>query len=128
MRCTAAVIPAVERGLTRARDRERTVRYVLGDRGASGGEHAVAQLYRGDQIGVAADEAVVADDGLVLDVAVIVDDNRAAAEVYALADRCVADVGQVRNLGAVADGGLFQLHEVANAAATAGGYRRTGRP
>lgn len=44
MRCTAAVIPAVERGLTRARDRERTVRYVLGDRGAGRGEHAVAQL------------------------------------------------------------------------------------
>ena len=51
MRCTAAVIPAVERGLTRARDRERTVRYVLGDGGACRGEHAVAQLYRGDQIG-----------------------------------------------------------------------------
>ena len=119
MRCTAAVIPAVERGLTRARDRERTVRYVLGDRGAGRGEHAVAQLDRGDQIGVAADEAVVADDGLVLDIAVVVDDHRAAAEVNALADRRVADIGQMRDLGAVADRRFFQLNEVADAAAVA---------
>ena len=50
-------------------------------------------------------------------IAVVVDNDRAAAEVDALTDGRIADIGQVRNLGAVADGGLLQLYEVADAAA-----------
>ena len=50
-------------------------------------------------------------------IAVVVDNDRAAAEVDALTDGRVTDIGQVRNLGAVADGGLLQLYEVADAAA-----------
>lgn len=62
-------------------------------------------------------EAVVTDLGAVLVIAVVVDNDRAAAEVDALTDGRVTDIGQVRNLGAVADGGLLQLYKVADAAA-----------
>ena len=50
-------------------------------------------------------------------VAVVVDHNRAAAEVDPLTDGRVADIGQMGYLGAVADRGLLQLNKVADAAA-----------
>lgn len=96
---------------------QRTGRNVLGDSRTGSRKRTVAQLDRRNEVGIAADEAVVTDLGAVLVIAVVVDNDRAAAEVDALADGRIADIGQVRNLGAVADGGLLQLYEVADAAA-----------
>ena len=115
MRSAASVVPAFDIGLARTRDSQRAVRHILGDRRARCGEYAVAQRNRRDQIGVAADEAIVPDDGLALHIAIIVDNHRAAAKVYTFAHFGIADVGQMADLGTVADGRLFQLDEVADA-------------
>ena len=113
----AAVVPALKIGLAGTCNAQRTGRNVLGDSRTGSRKRTVAQLDRRNEVGIAADEAVVTDLGAVLVIAVVVDNDRAAAEVDALADGRVADIGQVRNLGAVADGGLLQLYEVADAAA-----------
>ena len=113
----AAVVPALKIGLAGTRNAQRTGRNVLGDSRTGSRKRTVTQLDRRNEVGVAADEAVVTDLGAVLVIAVVVDNDRAAAEVDALADGRVTDIGQVRNLGAVADGGLLQLYEVADAAA-----------
>src|SRR5699024_12022330 len=55
--------------------------YVLSDGGAGGGVGAIPNVDGGDQIGVAADKAVVPNGGAVLPVAVVVDQHRAAAKV-----------------------------------------------
>ena len=119
-------------GLAGTCNAQRTGRNVLGDSRTGSRKRTVAQLDRRNEVGIAADEAVVTDLGAVLVIAVVVDNDRAAAEVDALADGCIADIGQVRNLGAVADGGLLQLYKVADAAPSptrsAGGYRQTDRP
>ena len=86
MHPAAAVVPAFLVVLTDTCHAECAVRYIAGDGCSGSGEHALAQLQRSDQIGIAADEAVITDGGLALDIAVIIDHNRAAAEVDALAD------------------------------------------
>ena len=115
MRSAASVVPAFDIGLARTRDSQRAVRHVLGDRRARCGEYAVAQRNRRDQIGVAADEAIVPDDGLALHIAIIVDNHRTAAKVYTLSHLGVADVGQMADLGSVADDRLFQFDKITNA-------------
>lgn len=97
----AAVIPALKIGLAGTCNAQRTGRNVLGDSRTGSRKRTVAQLDRRNEVGIAADEAVVTDLGAVLVIAVVVDNDRAAAEVDALADGRVADIGQVRNLGAV---------------------------
>ena len=109
VRGAAAVVPALKIGLAGTCNAQRTGRNILGDSRTGSRKRTVAQLDRRNEVGIAADEAVVTDLGAVLVIAVVVDNDRAAAEVDALADGRVADIGQVRNLGAVADGGLLQL-------------------
>ena len=92
MHATAAVIPAFFVFLPCTGNCHRTVRHVLSNRCACGGQYAVAKLNRRHQIGVAANEAVITDDSLALGIPVVVDDNRAAAEVYALTDLGIAVV------------------------------------
>ena len=88
---------------------------VVRDGGAGGNIRAVADRDRRDEVCVAADEGVVADGGTVLFRAVIVDRDRAAAKVAVLADVAVANIGEVRNLRAVGDRGIFDLDEIAHA-------------
>ena len=59
-------------------------------------------------------KAPVADDRLVLVHAVVVARDGARAEVHVGAQRGVADVGEMRHLGAAADLRLLQLDEVAD--------------
>ena len=91
----------------------------FGDDRSGRGVGAVADRHRRDQAVVAAHADVVADRGAVLVRPVVVDDDRARADVAALADRGVADVGQVRHLGAVADLGVLDLDVGADLAAGA---------
>ena len=57
---------------------------------------------------------VGADDGAVLVGAVVVGSDAAGAEVDALADRGVAQVGQVVGLGTARQGAVLDLDEVAD--------------
>ena len=57
---------------------------------------------------------MAADDGAVLGHAVVVGEDRAGADVGALTDLGVTDVGQVRHLGAVGDRRVLGLHERAD--------------
>ena len=84
----------------RARHRQLAGRRVLADRRAAADRRAVADRHRRDQHAVAADVHVVADHGAVLVGAVVVGGDAAGAVVDALADRRVAEVGQVVGLGA----------------------------
>src|SRR5699024_3536 len=73
---------------------------------------ALAHRHRRHQIGVAADEGVVPDGATVLLHAVVVGGDGAAAEVDPAAHVAVPHIGQVGDLGAVADDGVLHLHEV----------------
>ena len=66
----AAVVPALEVGLTGARNAQRTGRNVLGYSRTGSRKRTVAQLDRRNEVGVAADEAVVTDLSAVLVIAV----------------------------------------------------------
>ncbi len=109
---TAAVIPALIYRLAGACNGKCAIRHILGHRSPSGSKDAVPQADRGNEVGIAADEAVITNHGLVFVVAVIIDNNRSAAEIDSLADLCVADIGEVRYLGAVSNFSLFEFDKV----------------
>ena len=108
--------PALEVALRGAADGQRAGRHVAAYDGAAGGARAVADLDRCDEGVVGAGLGVAPDDGAVLGHAVVVGEDRAGPDVGALADLGVADVGQVRHLGAVADRGVLGLDERADLA------------
>ena len=88
------------------------IRHVLGDGRTCGGICTLTQFHRSNQIGVAADKAVVADDTALLFQTVIVYCNGTAAEVYLLAHIAVAHIGEVCDGGLLAYGGVLDLYEV----------------
>jgi hypothetical protein len=102
--------PALKVGLAVAGDAQRLGRHILGDGAACGGVSAVAYLDRGYKVGVAANEAVIADLGAELILAVVVAGDGAAAEVAVLAHVTIADVGQVAHGVAPGKVGVFGLH------------------
>ena len=129
----AAVVPALKIGLAGTRNAQRTGRNVLGDSRTGSRKRTVTQLDRRNEVGVAADEAIVTDLGAVLVIAVVVDNDRAAAEVDALTDGRVADIGQVRKpwfrcrwwtSSALQSRRCGSRHRPRSA----GGYRQTDRP
>ena len=87
--------PALKVGLALPGDAQRLGGHILGDGAAGGGVGTVAYLDRSHKVGVAANEAVIADLGAELILAVVVAGDGAAAEVAVLAHIAVADVGQV---------------------------------
>lgn len=101
--------PAVEVGLTLPGDAKSLRGDVLGDGAAGGGVGPVADGDGGDKVGVAADEAVVADLSAELVLAVVVAGDGAAAEVAVLAHVAVADVGQVADGVAPGKVGVLRL-------------------
>ena len=98
--------PAVEVGLTLPGDAKSLRGNVLGDGAAGGGVGPVADGDGGDKVGVAADEAVVADLSAEL---VVVAGDGAAAEITVLAYIAVADVGQVADGVAPGKVGVLRL-------------------
>ena len=102
--------PAVQIGLALPGDAQCLCGHILGDGAASGGVGAIAHLDRSHKVGVAADEAVIADLGAELILAVVVAGDGAAAEVAVLAHIAVADVGQVAHGVAAGKVGVLGLH------------------
>ena len=105
--------------LSAARDAQRAGRHVLGDRRSGRHVGARADRHRRDELRVAADEDAVLDHRRVLVDPVVVARDRARADVHLLADRRVAEVGQVAGLRPAPEPGLLQLDEVADARARA---------
>lgn len=88
-------------------DGQGVFRNLLGN-GAAGTDVGVGLYgYRSNQIGVAADKGIVADDGAMLFLAVVVDSDAATAHINTAADITVTDIRQMRQLGACADVGVF---------------------
>ena len=81
--------PALQIGLALPGDAQRLCGHVLGDGAAGGGVGPVADGDGGDKVGVAADEAVVADLSAELVLAVVVAGDGAAAEITVLAYICL---------------------------------------
>ena len=96
-----------------------SARDVLGDRRPGRHVRALADGHRRDELRVAADEDVVLDHRRVLPNPVVIAGNRAGADVHLLADRRVAQVGQVVGLRPAPEPRLLQLDEVADARARA---------
>src|SRR3954467_1784169 len=101
--------PAVDVALLAGTDCEGARRHVLADGRAGSHVRVPRHRDRRDELRVAADERAVLDDGLVLAGAVVVAGDRAGADVHLLADRRVAEVGQVFRLRSLAEHGLLQL-------------------
>ena len=74
-------------------------RHILGDGGAGRNVGALAHRHRGDQVGVAADEGVVADGTAELLEPVVIGGDSAAAEVDALAYIGVAHISEMGHFG-----------------------------
>ena len=102
--------PALKVGLAFPGDAQRLGRHILGDGAACGGVSAIAHLDWGHKVGVAANEAVIADLGAELILAVVVAGDGAATEVAVLAHIAVADVGQVAHGVAPGKVGVLGLH------------------
>src|SRR4051794_5035372 len=94
--------------------RERALGHVALDHCTGASVGAVADFYRCDQHRVNADPDVAADRSPVLAETVVVGGDRAGAEVAAGADLGVADVGEMRDLGALPDLRVLYLDEGAD--------------
>ena len=88
-------------------DIERVDLHILCHRTARCDIRAVSDLYRRNQIAVAADKDIVADLRAIFVRAVIIDKDYAAAQIYTAADIRITDIGQVRGLRAVSEAGVF---------------------
>ena len=102
--------PALDVGLAAPLDGQGPRGHILGDGAAGGGVGAVPHRDGGDEVGVAADEAVVPDGGAVFGLAVVVAGDGAAAEVAVFAHVAVPDVGQVADGVAPGQVGVLGLH------------------
>ena len=88
--------------------------YFLGDGAACADIGVGLNSYGRYQIGVAAHKGIVADDGAMLFLAIVVNSDAAAAHVNAAADIAVANVGEVGQLSAFAHIGVLNFHIVTN--------------
>ena len=105
--------PALFVDLPRARDAQGIGRDVVGDGGACGRVAVIAHLHGGDQVGVAADEGMVADHRAMFFFARVIYRYAAAAEIYVFPDVRVADIGEVGDLRPLADLGIFHFDKIA---------------
>ena len=90
------------------------LRHLFGNGGACAYISTFADGNRRNKVAVAADKSVVANSGAVFFLAVIVNHNAAAANIYAAADIGIANIGKMRQLGAVADMRIFNFNKVAD--------------
>src|SRR5690606_25152001 len=88
-------LPAVDGGLAPTRDGEFVGRGVFRDHAAGADGRALADLHRGHQRTVGADEGTVADGGGGFVHAVVVAGDGAGADVHLRAHQRVADIAQV---------------------------------
>ncbi len=96
-----------------ASDDEIVFKNVFGNRRACAN---IAVAFDGngrDDVAVAADKAVVANDRFMFFLAVVIDEDRSATDITVFPKLAVAHVRKVGNLGVFADGGVFYLYEIA---------------
>src|SRR3954447_17531340 len=106
--------PALDVPLLAGADRERARWNVLAHRRAGAHVGILADRHRRDELRVRADESAVLDGRPMLVRAVVVAGDGAGADVAALADHRVAQVGEVIRLAALPERRVLQLHEVAD--------------
>src|ERR671925_1093455 len=103
--------------LLRSGDGERSRRDVFSDRGSGCDPSMVPNLHGRNEDIVAAGVDIAADHGSLLLVVLlgpVVGRDRTGADVRALADVRIADVGEVRNLDPFAERRVLDLHEGAH--------------
>ena len=102
--------PALYDALLGALESKRAIRDILGN-GSAGACYGVGSDINGSHHhSIGTDEGSVANGGRIFMFAIVIACDRAGAHVHALAHGGVTDIGEVRNLGAAADGGLLDLH------------------
>src|SRR5205823_7612673 len=106
--------PAGDPFLFGAFDRETVGLDIARDHRSRPDDSAVANSHRRHQRRVRADERAGADHRPIFAEPIIIAGDRAGADVRPRADRGIADVGQVIDLGALTDFGLFQFNEIAD--------------
>ena len=93
--------------------RKSTVGHIACDSGACACVCAVSYFNGCNEIGVAADECIVADSCAVFFLAVIINGDNAAAEVYSASHIAVTHISEVRHSGILTDNGVLDLNEIA---------------
>src|SRR5581483_7793876 len=111
-------LPAPDRRLTGARDRELARRRIRADRGTGADRGVLADRDGGHERGIGADERAVFDGRAMFVDAVVVAGDRPGADVHAGTDAGVAEIGQMVRLGAFADRAVLHFDEVADMRAT----------
>src|SRR4029077_14841114 len=106
--------PTLFRSLASAPKRKRILGHIFSDDGGRPDVGAFADLYRGNQRAVAADEDVVANFGLVLVDAIVIARNRAGSHVHARADVSIAEIGKMVCLRPLPQFDLLGLHKIAH--------------
>src|SRR6266850_1692265 len=100
--------------LAPTRDSQCIGRNIFGDRGTCGDVGASADSNGCNQSGITTDKNFVADMRRKFVEAVVVTGNRAGADVCFCSDPRISEIREVHRLGALADGALLQLHEIAD--------------
>ncbi len=100
--------------LAGAADDEIVFKNVFGDRRAGANIAVAFNGNGGDDVAVTADKAVVAYDGFMFFLAVVIDEDCAATDVAAFPKLAVAHVRKVGNFGVFADDGVFNFYEIAD--------------
>src|SRR4029079_7790450 len=113
-RLTAASLScsiALDVRLAGASDAEGVGGDVVGDHGAGSGPRPISDRNGGDEDSVAGGADITPDRGALLLRAIVVGGDVACSDVRVLADLGVPDVGEVRDLGPLADRRVLDLHE-----------------
>ena len=92
------------------------VGYIFRNRRTSGDSDIVAQGERRDENAVRSRFRAIANGGDVFVLAIVVGSNRTRADIHLLAQLGIAQVSQVRRVGAIAQSGILQLDKISNAA------------
>jgi hypothetical protein len=95
-------------------DRQTARRDFLGYRRTGADDGPVADFYRGDQLGIAAHEDPVPDEGGMFFMAIIVAGDGARAHIHFFPKGGVSEVTEVIGLSASADHRFFYFYEIAD--------------
>ena len=104
--------PAFFHGLAGAAQGQSVCGNILSDRGACGHVRSFADAHRRNQSGIAANESTVFDNGYVLVDSIVIAGDCPGANVDAIADFGITQIGEMVGLGAAPQSGLLGLHEI----------------
>lgn len=110
----AFIRPASNIRLTRTCNGQIRRRNILRNGRAGTYIGTISHLHRSNKIRIAANERIIAHLCAELRLAIIIDGNRTTAHIDARAHIAVPDIGQMRQLRAFTDIGVFDLDEIAD--------------